>query len=111
MVRTSTIAAGFVAGILSLAPLAQAGSAPVPSGALLGEVHNNSGAAQMGAAVFLYNRYDQLVRQSFTNESGKFVFDGLSPDVYSVRVLLASFFPAFRNNIEIAPGSENLLRV
>jgi hypothetical protein len=65
----------------------------------------------MGASVFLYNRYDQLVRQALTNGTGRFAFDGLTPDVYSIRVFLASFLPAVRRNIAVAPGSENLLKI
>ncbi len=65
----------------------------------------------MGASVLLYNRYDQLVRQALTNDQGKFVFDKLSPDLYSIRVTLASFVPALRRNIAVAAGSENLLQI
>ena len=65
----------------------------------------------MGASVFLYNRYDQLVRRALTNDNGKFVFDSLAPDIYSMRVILASFLPARRTNIAVTPGSENLLHV
>ena len=65
----------------------------------------------MGATVLLYNRYDQLVRQGLTNEEGKFVFDKLTPDLYSLRVTLASFVPAMRRNIAVAAGSENLLQI
>lgn len=75
------------------------------------EVRNSTGVLQMGAAIYLYNRYDQLIAQALTNASGKFAFDGLPPDVYSIRVNLASFLPAKRNNIAVAPGSENLLQV
>jgi len=74
-------------------------------------VKNAAGVAQMGATVCLYNRYDQLVRQALTTEQGKFVFDSLSPDLYSIRVTLASFVPAIRRNIAVAAGSENLLQI
>jgi len=70
-----------------------------------------TGVVQMGATVLLYSRYDQLVRQALTNEQGKFVFDKLSPDLYSIRVTLASFVPAIRRNIAVAAGSENLLQI
>ena len=33
----------------------------------------------MGAAVSLYNRYDELVRRALSNQDGKFVFDSLTP--------------------------------
>ena len=65
----------------------------------------------MGAAVSLYNRYDELVRRALSNQDGKFVFDSLMPDVYSIRVSLASFVPALRRNIPVLAGSENLLKL
>jgi hypothetical protein len=109
--RTSIIAAGLLAGLGVCAPQAWGGGLSVFSGEVLGEVRNSSGALQMGAAVSLYNRYDQLVRQVLTNESGHFAFNGVAPDTYSIHVNLASFLPAVRNNILVAPGSENLLHV
>jgi Carboxypeptidase regulatory-like domain len=109
--RTSIIAAGLLAGFGACVPQARAGGLSVFSGEVLGEVRNSTGALQMGAAVSLYNRYDQLIRQVLTNESGKFAFDGVAPDTYSIHVNLASFLPAVRNNIIVAPGSENLLHV
>ncbi|HEX5431821.1 MAG TPA: carboxypeptidase-like regulatory domain-containing protein, partial [Bryobacteraceae bacterium] len=109
--RTSTIALGILTGAVYLAPAAHAGS-PVPlTGELLGQVQNNAGVAQMGAKVFLYNRYDQVVRETLTNDTGKFAFEFLAPDVYSIRVALASFVPALRRNIAVTVGSRNLLKI
>jgi hypothetical protein len=99
------------APILSLAPRAAAGSPPQLSGGIFGQVKDGTGVVQMGATVLLYNRYDQLVRHALSNEQGKFVFDSLSPDLYSIRVTLASFVPAMRRNIAVAAGSENLLQI
>ena len=65
----------------------------------------------MGASVFLYNRYDELVRKGLSNEQGRFVFEGLAPDLYSIRVILASFVPAERRNISVLPSSENRLDI
>src|SRR6185369_8834961 len=45
-----------------------------------------------------------------SNQDGKFAFDSLAPDVYSIRVSLASFVPAIRR-ISVLAGSENLLRI
>lgn len=110
---TGLALAGFVGllyGLLCGVP-ALAGP-PLPlSGGILGQVKNGGGIVQMGATVLLYNRYDQLVRQALTNPEGKFVFDQLTPDLYSIRVTLASFLPAMRRNIAVAAGSENLLQV
>jgi len=87
-------------------------SAPATfTGTLLGEVRNASGVTQMGAAVLLYDRYDNLIRRGLSTDDGKFAFAALAPDVYTLRVTLASFFPAMRRNITILAGSESLLRV
>jgi len=102
------LAAGLLAG---LAPEVRGGSGALLSGDVRGDVRNSAGLAQMGAAVFLYNRYDELMGQALTNESGKFMFAGLAPDTYSIRVSLASFLPAVERNIAVAPGSDKLLKV
>jgi hypothetical protein len=107
---TGLALAGLLLG-LSYAPSAQAGSPTPLSGGILGQVKSGTGIAQMGATVLLYNRYDQLVKQALTNPDGKFVFDMLTPDLYSIRVTLASFVPAMRRNIAVAAGSENLLQI
>ena len=111
MVWNSKVVTGVLAGLIAVAPMSHADSVPELAGQLFGQVQDSSGIAQMGATVSLYNRYDQLVRQSLTNGTGKFIFDGLTPDTYSIRVVLASFLPAVRRNIAVAPGSENLLKI
>src|SRR5579863_491412 len=85
--------------------------APSSSAQILGEVRNSAGVVQMGAVVSLYNRYDELLRRGLSNQDGKFVFDGLAPNVYSIGVSLASFVPAVRRNISVLAGSENLLKI
>lgn len=110
--RISTIALSLLAGSVCLAPVARAGGGLPLRGDLLGEVHSSaSGAAQMGAGVYLYDRYDQLVRKGLTTETGKFIFTDLAPDVYSIRVVLASFETAFRRNIAVAAGSPIVLKI
>jgi len=107
---------GLIAGLVGLVPAIHAADtgaifAPSVSAQILGEVRNSAGVVQMGAVVSLYNRYDELLRRGLSNQDGKFVFDGLAPDVYSVGVSLASFVPAVRRNISILAGSENLLKI
>jgi len=106
---TLWIAAGLLLGVASVS--APAASLNPLSGEILGQVKNASGVAQMGATVFLYNRYDELVRKGLSNEQGRFVFDALAPDLYSIRVILASFVPAERRNIAVLPSSENRLDI
>ncbi|MEO8049781.1 MAG: carboxypeptidase-like regulatory domain-containing protein [Acidobacteriota bacterium] len=110
---TSWIVAGLLGGLLGAAGLSSSASAASMNplaGQILGEV-KNAGVAQMGASVFLYNRYDELVRKGLSNEQGRFAFDGLMPDLYSIRVILASFVPAERRNISVLPNSENRLDI
>ena len=107
---------GLIAGMVGLTPAVHAADngaifAPSLSAQILGEVRNSAGVVQMGAVVSLYNRYDELLRRGLSNQDGKFVFDGLAPDVYSIGVSLASFVPAVRRNISVLAGSENLLKI
>jgi hypothetical protein len=110
-VRTSTIALSLLTGFVGLAPEGHAGGVAPLSGEVLGEVRSSAGIAQMGASVMIYNRYDKLIRQALTNDSGKFIFDTLTPDIYSVKVILASFAPVFQRNISVTAGSENMLEI
>lgn len=109
--RTNSWMHGTLAAIFCLAPLAQAGGGLALSGSILGEVKNVSGVVEMGAKVLLYDRHDQLVRQVLTNEQGRFAFAALNPDIYSIRVTLASFVPAMRRNISVAAGTDSLLQI
>jgi carboxypeptidase family protein len=81
------------------------------SGAIAGSVTNGDGVPQMGAAVLLFNRQEGLSQKAFTDEKGNFAFPGLLPDIYSVRVTLASFVPAIKNNILVQPGMRSVLNV
>src|SRR5579863_8414316 len=112
---TSRMAAGLLVGLLGTAsifcsPAAAASLNPV-AGQILGQVKDAGGAAQMGASIYLYNRYDELVRKALSNEQGRFAFDALVPDLYSIRVVLASFVPAERRNIAVLPNTENRLDI
>jgi Carboxypeptidase regulatory-like domain len=81
------------------------------SGGISGTVKNSLGVPQLGAAVVLYNRQDHPVQRVLTNISGKFEFTGLLPDHYSVRVLMAAFFPAYQKDILVQPGMQSLMAV
>jgi hypothetical protein len=109
--RSYPFTGAVLAGCLSLTGLLHAATPEPLAGGILGQVKSSTGIAQMGATVFLYNRYDQLVRQALSNEQGKFAFDKLPPDLYSLRVSLSSFMPALRRNIAVAAGSENILQI
>lgn len=110
----SLAAASFALAWFSVPAQAQSIHAVVAApatGALLGEVRDPSGVVQMGAAVFLYDRYDNFLQRAVSNENGRFAFADLPPEIYTLRVTLASFLPALRRNITILPGAEKLLQV
>jgi hypothetical protein len=110
MAISARIAAGLIA-LMSVAGPVSAASPDTFSGQILGHVQDAAGVAQMGATVFLYDRYDQLVSRALTNEQGRFGFDALKPELYSLRVILASFAPAERGNISVLPNTESRLEI
>ena len=81
------------------------------SGSIAGFVRDSRGIPQMGASVLLFNRSERLIQQAITNERGIFGFALLTPDLYSVRVSLASFVPAVKQKIAVQPGMQSLLYV
>jgi hypothetical protein len=81
------------------------------SGAISGRVTNAAGFPQMGASVVLYNRQDRACDRVVTDELGEFRFPSLFPDVYAIRVSLATFVPALKRDILVQPGMRALLNV
>ncbi len=104
-------AVGVLAGTLVSAPLAVPATLQSTGGSIVGVVSNANGVPQMGAAVLLYDRFDRLIQRVLTGENGGFGFGSLSPEIYAVRVSLASFLPAFKRNIQVQPGMRSLLNV
>src|SRR5579871_5599628 len=85
---------------------------PTPlAGSIAGFVRDSTGIPQMGATVLLFNRSERLILKTITNERGIFGFSLLNPDLYSVRVSLASFVPAMKQKIAVQPGMQSLLYV
>ncbi len=107
------ITASLVAGIFVGAGCAAAASPNIASftGSIIGFVSDSSGVPQMGATVLLVNKYEKIIQRALTNEKGAFGFEGLTPDLYSVRVTLASFVPAVKRNIAVQPGVRSFLSI
>lgn len=106
-----------VCGILLAGTLLPGGGAfcaemrRVTTGSIVGTVQDAAGLAQMGATVLLLNRYDRPVMRALTNERGQFGFDSLAPDFYAVKVLLTSFIPALKSNIQVQAGRSSILSI
>jgi hypothetical protein len=105
------LAVSLVATVVLCAPPAYCASSATLSGSIAGFVHDSNSIPQMGATVLLFNRYERLIQKTLTNERGIFGFDALTPDLYSVRVSLASFVPAMKQKIAVQPGMQSLLYV
>ncbi len=81
------------------------------SGSIAGLVKDRAGIPQMGAAVLLMNGYERVIGRAISNERGIFGFAALPPGRYSVRVSLASFVPALKEQIGVQPGMQSLLYI
>jgi len=81
------------------------------SGDLSGLVSDVTGRPQSGAVVQLFNKQDRLLQRAATDAEGNFSFDDLLPDLYSIRITFASFFPAAKDHISVKPGMRSLLQI
>ena len=93
--KTQKALASMVLGIAGMAvPRIAIAATPIKlSGVISGQVHNAIGFPQMGATVLLFNRQDRNIDKALTDSAGEFRFADLLPDLYSVKVSLAAFFP------------------
>ncbi len=98
-------------GLLWCAPASEAASGPRSHGQIEGRVSGTTGVPQMGATVLLLDHYDRLIQKVLTDDKGNFRFQALSPDLYTVRVTLASFLPALRRGISVQPGMRSFLAI
>jgi len=108
---TAVLAVGVVCLLAPLVVVSQAAEPLKLSGAIGGVVTNSLGIPQMGASVVLYNRSDRAFQKALTDERGEFRFPGLFPDLYSIRVSLATFVPALKKDILVQPGMRSILNV
>src|SRR5580704_17706463 len=105
------LASGWMAALLLSAPAGFSAEPTQLAGSIAGLVRDSTGIPQMGATVLLFNHSERLLFKTITNERGIFGFDLLTPDLYSVRVSLASFVPAMKQKIAVQPGMQSLLYV
>ncbi len=103
---------GIIAAALLLSSTpAFAANPPKLAGSIAGIVRDTTGIPQMGATVLLFDKYEKLLQRALTNERGAFGFETLLPDLYSVRVSLASFMPVMRQKIAVQSGLQSLLYI
>lgn len=110
-IRRASATVALMAGLFSIPSASAATSLDKLTGAIEGLVRDGAGVPRMGASVLLFNQREHLLEKVLTDEHGGFSFAGLVPDLYSVRVTLASFVPAFRNNIPVQAGARDWLNI
>lgn len=110
-IRRASVTVALMGGLFSIPSASAATSLVKLTGAIEGLVRDGAGIPQMGASVLLFNKQEHLLEKVLTDEHGNFSFAGLLPDLYSVRVTLASFVPAFRNNILVRAGARDWLNI
>ncbi len=81
------------------------------AGEMSGLVTDAAGKPQPGAVVLLFNKQDKLLQRTATGILGTFTFDDLLPDLYNIRVSLASFVPAMKEAVQVRPGMRSLLSI
>src|SRR3954467_11597815 len=111
--KTHRTVASLLLGVACLAaPSRSFAVSPVQfSGAISGVVSDTLGIPQMGATVLLFNRQDRALQRLVTDEHGQFRFVGLFPEVYAIRVTLATYIPAWKKDILVQPGMRSVLNV
>ncbi len=111
--KTQSTVAFLILGVSCIAsPSTASAAAPIRlNGAITGVVADHLGVPQMGATILLFNRQDKSLQKIQTNERGEFAFAGLLPDLYSIRVTLSTYLPAFKRNIAVQAGKRSILHV
>ena len=97
----------------SAPPVAAQAKRKSSSGSISGVVRDPSGTPQLGATVEVFPEAPgALLNYLFlTNAEGLFRSQGLPPGLYTVRVTLAGFLPAFEKHIQISSNLTTVVRV
>lgn len=98
---------GFLVVMLGLALSVPAADRP---GTISGYVRSASGVPQMGAMVEVLGSAARSLK-IFTDENGFYSAAGLLPGIYSVKVSVPSFLPAFRERVGLHAGGSVVVNV
>jgi Carboxypeptidase regulatory-like domain len=89
---------------VTLCLVPSAAVAQIGGGAMAGNVIDQAGAAVPGATVTITAVGTNLSRTTVTGREGIYVFTGLAPGAYRVRVELGGFRPLTREGVRLATG-------
>lgn len=104
------LAAFTVVLTVSFACCVQEAAAQRYAGTLRGQVTDQNGALVVGATVSLLDSAS-VAKIATTNREGLYMFSGLAPGKYSLRVMAQGFATYEKTEIEISPGSRAPLNI
>jgi hypothetical protein len=96
------ILAALVALMLSISPAAIAQTAT--GGSIEGQVRGPGEVAVPGARVVLFNPRTRARKETWSDETGKYVFKNVAPGEYRVIVMIVGFRPELLGPIEVKAG-------
>src|SRR5215813_11608850 len=96
--RSKIIAAGIALVLAACASFARAQTA---TGGVNGNVTDPSGAVVPGATIKLTNEATRVETISKTNETGNYVFVGVQPGIYTLKVEMAGFRSAEAKGLKV----------
>ncbi|MGA8184791.1 MAG: carboxypeptidase-like regulatory domain-containing protein, partial [Terriglobia bacterium] len=94
--------AAVLAMALCVAPPARAQTAA--GGTVEGEVHGPGEVAVPGARVILFNPQTRQRKQTWSDETGKYIFRDVAPGEYRVIVMILGFRPALLGPVTVTAG-------
>jgi hypothetical protein len=91
--------------------LAIPAAAQYRSGSISGQVTDSTGVPRIGAVVEVLAAAASPVLVTFTDDSGRYSTPGLAPGIYRIKVTAASYLPALRGNVSLAPGGHQVINI
>src|SRR5256712_3904221 len=100
-----------LAGLVLLLPSSVFAAQASTSATLRGHVDDATGAVLPGATVTLTNRGTRALRTAVTDDRGQYLFAGLFPSTYELKVELPGFKTYERTNLVLSPNDTRGLDV
>ncbi len=92
-----------MASVLTLIPSAWA---QMDQGRVVGYVHDDAGAAIVGATVVIHNQRTAEERTAKTNEEGLYIFTAMKPSFYTIKTSANQFQPVESADFQLSVGQE-----
>src|SRR5437773_10038400 len=100
----SALLAGLVILLPASTPNVFAGGQASTSATLRGHVEDATGGVLPGATITLTNTGTKALQTAVTDARGQYLFAGLFPSTYQIKVELAGFKTYERTNISLSPN-------